>query len=272
MNNEKKEQAKDLFFQSSLGRTQIADALQIPRRTLHHWIRQNNWDRQKQSSGLMPSLLAESTYHVIDRFTQQLLKAETITHKDAEALHKFTITVNKLKKGATLNEGMEIFGCFMDEVNQKNPTIAQLVAPFVSDFVASHSTTNLGMFKPVQETQLPEDVLREQELDQQDIEAWIAEGDPIIAKMYPAASPSPAKATTENTAEPVAPTKWTSNDSIPKEKSRVAASLPVADVETYVENFKQMFPAMPEETLKEFRDFYHATFSADTPAATAKAA
>ncbi len=85
MNDLQQVQAKRLYFQSDLSKTEIAEMLGIPRRTLHYWIREKNWDRIKRSAAHMPFLLAENVYHIISRFTQQLLGedcvARPITHK-----------------------------------------------------------------------------------------------------------------------------------------------------------------------------------------------
>jgi transposase-like protein len=156
MNNEKLEQAKNIFFQTDLSKTEIAEMLGIPRRTLHYWIRQHNWTRQKEAAAIMPSLLAEDCYHLIARFTKQLLSADQITHKDAEALHKFTITTNKLKNRATLNENMEIFGNFMDSVNEKSPEVANVITPFVDDYIAARSEITNSKSKPVSSAASPQ--------------------------------------------------------------------------------------------------------------------
>ena len=179
MNNQKQEQAKTLYFQTDLSKTQIAEALNVPRRTLHHWIRQYNWDVQKDSASVMPSFLAGNCYHVINRFTQQLLSAETITHKDAEALHKFTITVNKLKNRTTLSAYMEIFGRFIDSVNAQSPEVAQVIAPIVEDYLGSQSGTRSTRFQPVPNTANQEEDPKESELDQQDIRVWEQENNPL---------------------------------------------------------------------------------------------
>ena len=237
MNNEKQTQARNLFFQSDLSRTEIAQVLGIPRRTLHYWIRQNNWDRQKECADIMPSFLAENCYKVIDRFTQQLLAAETITHKDAEALHKFTITVNKLKNRATLNENMEIFGHFMDSVNQKSPEMAQIISPYIEEYIGAQSQNNTNKFKPVKKTTSPEEIARELELDQEDLKAWAEETDPIVSEEQIL-----MRHHDENT------------------------------MEQYIEHFKQIDPNISPEDIQRFRQVYREKYIDRKPTATPKAA
>lgn len=78
MNDLQQAQAKRLYFQSDLSKTEIAEMLGVPRRTLHYWIREKNWDRIKRSAAHMPSLIAENVYHIMSRFTQQLLGEDRI--------------------------------------------------------------------------------------------------------------------------------------------------------------------------------------------------
>jgi transposase-like protein len=117
MNKTLQAQAQKLYFQSDLSKTEISEMLGIPRRTLHYWIREKNWDRIKRSAAQMPSLLAENIYHIIARFTQQLLGEDRInrpiTRHEADTLHKLVLTISKLKARTTLNESMEMFGTFM---------------------------------------------------------------------------------------------------------------------------------------------------------------
>ncbi len=261
MNAQKQEQAKALFFQTDLSRTQIADALGVPRRTLHHWIRQNNWDRQKDNSGIMPSYLAENCYHVINRFTQQLLAAETITYQDANALHKFTLTANKLKNRSTLNEQMEVFGRFMDVVGSKSPAVAQLISPFVDEYISAQSAVSGSSLKPVTNRSSLGQAAREQQLDQQDLDFWAAHGDPLDITDQPIQEPVAG-----NTSDP---TEKPSDTPPPAGKNRV----PVDEkAEAYIDSFKQMFPDFTPELEHEFRRFYHENYSIHDQFATARAA
>lgn len=178
---QKHEHARDLYFQSDLTTTQIAEILAIPRRTLHYWIKQKNWDRQKQAAEHMPALLAENCYHLIARFTEQLLSEtrimKPITHKEADALYKLTLTVNKLKNRYTLNESMELFGTFMDKLNSVAPDLAKQVSPFVDECIANQSSKYVSQYRPAHFNSqglipVPEENVKEKQLDLQDIMAW----------------------------------------------------------------------------------------------------
>lgn len=242
MNTEKQTHAKHLFFQTELSKTQIAEMLGIPRRTLHYWIRQHNWDRQKESAGLMPSLLAENCYHLINRFTQQLLAADTITHKDAEALHKFTITVNKLKNRTTLNENMEIFGCFMDMLGKKAPDTAQAVMPFVDEYIAAQAENSISKFTPPG-TPIRDTDLTEQQLDQQDLRSWAEENN------------QPSAATQPGTVPP-GPVMSDVEDASALPLSTPALHSGASSLERHIENLKKMYPHQPDSVFEEFRLYY----------------
>ncbi len=127
MLNEKQIQAKGLYFQTDLNKSQIADLLGVSRRSLHYWIRENNWDRLKRSATHLPAMLAENCYMIINQFTQQLLSENRImrpvTHQEAETLHKLTLSIKKLKNHSTLNESMELFAHFMERINKKSPAL-----------------------------------------------------------------------------------------------------------------------------------------------------
>jgi len=139
MLQEKQQQARNLYFQTDLNKTQIADLLNIGRRTLHYWIRENNWDRLKKSASLLPSMLAENCYLVLNNFTESLLSERRIVtpinSAEAEIVHKLACTIKKLKSHSTINESMEMFGHFVDRVNQQAPELADQLMPFLNQYM-----------------------------------------------------------------------------------------------------------------------------------------
>jgi Putative ATPase subunit of terminase (gpP-like) len=174
-------QARELFMQTDLTKTQIAEILDIPRRTLHYWIRKNNWDRMKQCSAHMPSLIAERCYHIMARFSEQLLSetriTSPITHKEADTLHKLTITISKLKSRSTLNESMEMMGFLMDSVSRKDPKLAEQLMPYIDEYITTRANINVEQFRSPDMDEaghipVPEYDHKEAQLDAQDIMEW----------------------------------------------------------------------------------------------------
>ena len=182
MNNEQQQQAKALYFQTDMSKTQIAELLNISRRSLHYWIRLNNWDRLKQCNSQMPSLIAEKCYHIMSHFSDNLLSElrvmKPVTHKEADTLHKLALTIGKLKNRSTLNESMEMFGFFMESVSRRSPRLAKEIAPFIDEYVSSRADSNIQALMPEHFSDrgfIPvtkEDILEEQ-LDVRDVDHWM---------------------------------------------------------------------------------------------------
>jgi len=181
MNNEKQQQAKNLYFQSDLNKTQIAELLNVSRSSIHYWIKENNWQRLKKSAAMMPSIIAENCYMIMDNFTQSLLSEfrikRPITHQEADTLHKLTLTIGKLRKRSTINENMEMFAYFMENINKKAPELAEQVQPFVDDYIASQASVYTDALKPEYFNQFglipqQEPDYEENKADAQDIWNW----------------------------------------------------------------------------------------------------
>jgi hypothetical protein len=189
--SDKKLHAKHLYFQTELNKTQIADVLNISRRTLHYWIREGNWERLKRSSEHMPSLIAENCYHIMAHLTNSYLSERRLTNpvtpKEIDALHKLILTINKLKSRAALNEHVETFGLFIDKIRQKAPDVAEKVAPFVEEYLEERAAITAGSctpphfndmgYIPMNDTTDYE----EQQLDNHDSMAWDTDG--LIAEL-----------------------------------------------------------------------------------------
>ena len=214
MNNEKQQQAKNLYFQSDLNKTQIADLLDVSRHSIHYWVKENNWQRLKKSAAMMPSIIAENCYMIMDNFTQSLLSEfrikRPITRQEADTLHKLTLTIGKLKKRSTINESMEMFAYFMENINKKAPELAEQVQPFVDDYIASQASVYTDALKPEYFNQFglipqQEPDYEENKADAQDIWHWNEDKDaPVIDARDLAYMDDPIMA--QNTTEaPVSP-------------------------------------------------------------------
>jgi len=152
MKNEKKLHAKHLYFQTDLNKTEIANLLDISRRSLHYWVKEENWDRLKRCSEHTPALLAESCYHLIANYTNSMLSEYRITNpvssQEAETLHKLVLTANKLKTRNALNDSIELLGLFADKLQAKDPKLAKAIAPHVEEYLFSRASIHIAHMRP----------------------------------------------------------------------------------------------------------------------------
>jgi hypothetical protein len=188
MINEKKHQAKTLFFQSGLNNSQIASLLNVSRRSISTWVKEGDWNRLKQSAKYLPSMLAENCYHIIGHLTESYLSENRLTNpvtfKEVEALHKLTITAKKLQNRCTINENMELFGYFIEMVSKRNPELAQTIHPYIDEFISARASIYIQHIQPdtfnsMGRIPVTEEDITEKQLDRQ--EEYFSDPDVIEA-------------------------------------------------------------------------------------------
>lgn len=180
MSNNKKLQAKELYMQTGLTKTQIAAVLGISRRNLHYWISEDHWDRLKQSAEHMPSLMAEKCYHLLNHLTNNYLqdyRTSSLKRDDIDALYRLTLTIQKLKNRTTANESMEMFALFQDGLQKRDPGLAKSVMPYIEHYLSSRTSVTAyhltpAHFIPTGHVPPPEENLQEQKLDAADQWVW----------------------------------------------------------------------------------------------------
>jgi hypothetical protein len=213
MNSEQKQQAKNLYFQTDLTKTQIAQLLDVSRTSIHTCIKVENWDRLKQSAEHLPSLIAEHCYYIMGHLAKNILSENRILHPitrdESETMHKLTLTINKLKNRATANESMEMFGYFMEMVNKKSPALAQQIKPVVEEYMGTRAgvfMTQLQSSKFTPQGLLPteERDTTEDSLDMEDILEWENDNDRLLVPKEPADNNAPSAAATAPAAEKTA--------------------------------------------------------------------
>lgn len=139
MKNKQQEQAKELYFQSNLSKTEIAGKLNVNRRTIYMWAQEGNWDALRKSAQHMPSILAEKLYYVIGHLTDNILKRDcsqqTVTKAEVDMLSKLTNSVAKLRKGSTVSENMETFTHLLERIKRTDASLADQLVPHVAGYV-----------------------------------------------------------------------------------------------------------------------------------------
>jgi len=144
MKTRKKEMAMDMFISGGLTKTQIANMLNVDRRTIYLWAHEGKWGHMKLTAAHMPSLIAEHCYFLISGLTTGLLdNGTTVTGKDAEIIYKLVASINKLKGRSTVNENMELLTYFLEHVKGKDEDMAQAMLPFIQDYLVQRKRVRI---------------------------------------------------------------------------------------------------------------------------------
>ena len=200
MKNQIKQQARNLFLDTNLSKTEIATRLGVDRRTIRIWSQDGNWENLRRSSRHLPSMVAEKCYYLIDQYTTALLSSSnattTFTAKDADAINKMASAIKKLKARSTVNESMEMFNFFIEDVYRKNPQMAKDISPYIDDYITNRKDVYNCDFQLSEfdaNGQIPwkvtEEELKEKWADEKDDELMVQEQE--ANKDVPAPEPAP---------------------------------------------------------------------------------
>jgi hypothetical protein len=187
MKNEKHQQAQNLYFQTNLSKTEIANQLGVNRRTIMLWCQQGNWDRLKLSAQHLPAIVAEKCYFLLDHYTSHLLSSNAVIStfgpREAGTINQMAASIKKLKNRSAVNEAMEMFNFFIEYVKKQDPEMVDLVAPLVEGYIATRKDINIDSFVPA--TFNNRGFMDESKREQEIIEQWQDEKDqPLMEQEY----------------------------------------------------------------------------------------
>lgn len=181
MKNDKRLKAERLYFDTNMSKTQIAHVLGVSRRTIIVWCQQGNWERLRMSAQHLPSIVAEKCYYLLDKYTSMLLRESTplatLDHRHANTINMLATCIKKLKNRHTVNESMEMFNFFLEQLRKKDPVLATTLQPHVEDYIYDRTIVNandflLHGFNDDATLPYPEAEMPERYLDDEDIKAF----------------------------------------------------------------------------------------------------
>lgn len=141
MKSQQQDEAKELYFQTDLSKTEIAQKVGVDRKTILFWAHRGNWDKLRLSARNMPAIVAEKCYYLIDQYTNSLLQDGSSTTmssfqlRHAQTIHLLAASIKKLKNRSTVNESMEMFSFFLNGLSRRDPALAEQVAPEIEDYI-----------------------------------------------------------------------------------------------------------------------------------------
>jgi DNA-binding XRE family transcriptional regulator len=150
MKNEEQQQAKSLYFDTNLTKSEIAERLGVNRRTIMLWSHQGNWEQLKQSARHLPSMVAEKCYYLIDHLATERLTMGvgkgSVSYKDAETINKLASSIKKLKNRSTSNETMEMFNFFLEYMKKQDEALGAAIRPHMERYMETRRTISLNDF------------------------------------------------------------------------------------------------------------------------------
>jgi predicted DNA-binding protein YlxM (UPF0122 family) len=118
------QQAFNLYFQSDLTNKQIADMLNIDRKTLFTWAKEGDWKKAKDTIRHAPSFLVEQYYdqlNEINKAIAQRTERPYPTKEEATIIKTISATIKQIGVRQSASEAMDVFVDFGLEVCRYDP-------------------------------------------------------------------------------------------------------------------------------------------------------
>ena len=137
MESQNKQQlAKDLYLQADKTQTEIAEILDVNRKTVYLWSKKGKWDQIREALLLSPSSILHDLYCHIGRVNEKIFEREDQCPimQDVEMLRKLlkmTKDVPKKNSGFYI-EALEDFSYFL---SKRSSEFTKKCMPFIDEFI-----------------------------------------------------------------------------------------------------------------------------------------
>ena len=150
MKSHQHQKAFNLYFQTDFTQKQIADMLNIDRKTLFTWAKEGNWKRAKHTIRHAPTLLAEQYYDQLAAINEEVAKREDRpypTKEEAGIIKTLTATIKQIGKRHTLSETMEVFIDFELEVMRTDKDFARKMIFYMDKYIHTLASFDNDTYK-----------------------------------------------------------------------------------------------------------------------------
>ncbi|HXS38402.1 MAG TPA: hypothetical protein VN721_16995 [Flavipsychrobacter sp.] len=139
----KKQQARNLYFQTDLTQTSIAELLDIDRKTIYLWIKEGRWAEIRRSAQHTPSILAEQYNNQLLAINQMIAAREEQpypTPQEAETIRKLTLTIKHIKDGRTQGETIDVLMNFIHQLTKTDLDLAKQILPHADQYIKDYNS------------------------------------------------------------------------------------------------------------------------------------
>jgi DNA-binding XRE family transcriptional regulator len=137
--NEQQQQAKELYFNTDKTQQEIADILNVNRRTVYLWIRNGQWDKMQAAAKQAPGIILQHLFNHISAVNDRIMKREDDpcpTLQETEIMRKLlgmTAIIYKQHAGSYLQAFEEL----IRHVNKRDHDLAVLITRHADNYVQS---------------------------------------------------------------------------------------------------------------------------------------
>jgi hypothetical protein len=144
------QQAFNLYFQSDLTNKQIADMLNIDRKTLFTWAKEGDWKKAKDTIRHAPSFLVEQYYdqlNEINRAIAQRTERPYPTKEEATIIKTISATIKQIGVRQSASEAMDVFIDFGLEVCRYDPAFHRQMIVHMDKYVQHLTDYSLERYR-----------------------------------------------------------------------------------------------------------------------------
>lgn len=156
--NLQQQKARNLYFQTDMTQTDIADIIGVSDQTVYRWIKQNNWKQMKEAARQAPIAIVEMFYKQLYALNSSICnRDEPIpTLQESEINRKLINSIDKLKKQASLSENIQVLMGFTGFLNRIDNELAKTVVLHADRYLKEKGYTTFGFDEETEEQQTEE--------------------------------------------------------------------------------------------------------------------
>lgn len=140
-NQDKQEQAKKLFLQTSFTQAQIAEILGVTQKTISVWTCQGKWKGMKEAAKQTPLVIIEQLSHELTEINSMIMARKTgerfPTTQEAEVRRKIMQSIKYMKEHQTIGSNIEVLTNFTLYVQKKNFEEAKKITLYADQYLKS---------------------------------------------------------------------------------------------------------------------------------------
>jgi transcriptional regulator with XRE-family HTH domain len=153
----KREQARNLYFQTNLTQKQIADVIGVSQKTVSTYVSDHKWNLIKKRAGQLPAIFIEQMYTELQALNDTIAARGNgqcyATPEEAEVRRKILYSIAAVKDRQSAGTHAEVLLNFMACVAHESQDDARILIRYVDRYLIGEM--NIKDTEPIQPYNLP---------------------------------------------------------------------------------------------------------------------